>query len=216
MLKTLALRGALALGLLAGFGPALAQTSQPPVTVTSSAYADLGAGPLTIENRSTNPIQVIAADGQPTPSSTTLGHLVGGSAPPSRDFNETKHLWAIAIQSGSVPVITTPISAAALSGSVNTVQTNPSTVAAGQIKIATTNTAVCLPANAMTNGAVIKARDTNVGNGFVGASGVTTTDDGTGNGYRIKPGEAASAAPSNSSAVCVNGTAGDIYYFLGN
>jgi hypothetical protein len=86
----------------------------------------------------------------------------------------------------------------------------------GQIKIATTGTAVALPSQALVNGVVVKAKNTNAANGFVGGSGVTTTDDGTGNGYRVMPGEAASFAVLNASAIYVNGTAGDIYYYGGN
>lgn len=92
----------------------------------------------------------------------------------------------------------------------------PSSPVSGQVKIATSGTAVQLPSRSLENGVVIKARSQNAGNGFVGASGVTTTDDGTGNGYRIEPGEAVSYACPNTNGVWVNGTAGDIFYFTGN
>ena len=108
---------------------------------------------------------------------------------------------ALVDSSGSIPVV---------SGSI------PAAPITGQIVIAVTNTAVCLPSNALVNGLIVKAKTTNAGNGFVGPSGVTTTDDGTGNGYRIVPGEAWSGAVSNSSGVCVNGTANDVFYYTGN
>jgi hypothetical protein len=93
---------------------------------------------------------------------------------------------------------------------------NPSVVFSGQVVIAVTNTAVCLPSNTTSNGTVLKARTANTGNGFVGGQNVTTTDTGAGNGYRLLPGEAISLASSNTATLCVNGTAGDIYYFIGN
>ena len=86
----------------------------------------------------------------------------------------------------------------------------------GQIKIAVTNTAVCLPYVYAQTGVIVKAKSANAGNGFVGGSAVTTTDDGTGNGYRLLPGEAWSGAVSGTSTICVNGTANDVYYYSGN
>ncbi|QGM45843.1 hypothetical protein [Methylocystis heyeri] len=92
----------------------------------------------------------------------------------------------------------------------------PASLFVGQIKIATTGAAVALPSQALLNGVVVKAKISNAGNGFVGAAGVTTTDDGTGAGYRLLPGEAWSGAVLNASSIYVNGTAGDVYYYTGN
>lgn len=87
----------------------------------------------------------------------------------------------------------------------------------GQIKIAVTNTAVQLPSNVLVNGIVIKAKSTNNAAGaFIGGAGVTTTDDGTGTGYKIVPGEAMSFAVPNSNTIYINGTANDVFYFGGN
>ena len=86
----------------------------------------------------------------------------------------------------------------------------------GQIIIAVTNTAVQLPSNSLVNGITVKAKTTNIANGFLGGSTVNTTDTGSGNGYRLLPGEAVAYATSNSNLVYVNGTAGDIYYYNGN
>ncbi len=90
------------------------------------------------------------------------------------------------------------------------------TIVSGQIKIAATGTAVQLPSNALVNGIVIKARSLNAAAGFVGSASVTRTDDGTGNGFALLPGEAMSYATSNSSAVWINGTIGDVFYYGGN
>jgi hypothetical protein len=95
------------------------------------------------------------------------------------------------------------------------------TVVTGQVKIATTGTAVQLPANPLVNGLVVKAKTTNAAqtgsySGTVGPPGVTTTYDGTGNGYPLAPGEAASFAVANASDIWVNGTSGDIFSFEGN
>ncbi|SHF06120.1 hypothetical protein SAMN02745157_1544 [Kaistia soli DSM 19436] len=94
------------------------------------------------------------------------------------------------------------------------VSSAPGTLTYGQIVM--TGSAVQLPSRALVNGLVIKARDTNAGNGFVGASGVTATDNGTGNGYRLSPGDAWSGTPTNANQVYVIGTAGDVFYFTGS
>lgn len=92
----------------------------------------------------------------------------------------------------------------------------------GQVKIATTGQAVQLPAAALVNGILVKAKSTNAAqsgsySGTVGAaSSITTTYDGTGGGYPLAPGEAASFACSNANFVYVNGTAGDVFSFQGN
>lgn len=86
----------------------------------------------------------------------------------------------------------------------------------GQKAIATTNTAVALGSGALANGVVVKASAENAGPIFVGGSGVATTDDGTGDGYRLDAGDAMSFAVTNLSAVYINGTAGDFVYFGGN
>ncbi len=93
---------------------------------------------------------------------------------------------------------------------------NPASIFTGQIKIASTGVPVALPSQSLVNGIVVKAKTTNAANGFVGFVGVTTTDDGTGNGYRLLPGEACSLGVQNASSVWVNGTAGDVYYYSGN
>lgn len=92
----------------------------------------------------------------------------------------------------------------------------PTNPIAGQVKIATTGTAVTLPSNTLKNGVVIKAKSSNAQPLFVGASGVTTTDDGTGTGYKLEAGEAVSFAVANSNTIYINGTAGDSVYFSGN
>lgn len=90
----------------------------------------------------------------------------------------------------------------------------PATVKAGQKAVAAS--ASSLGAAALVNGVVVKARSGNAGAVWVGGPSVTTTDDGTGAGYRLLPGEAASFATSNTNAIYVVGTAGDVVYFEGN
>ena len=86
----------------------------------------------------------------------------------------------------------------------------------GQAIIAATGTAVQLPSNNLGNGLVITAKSTNAAKIFIGGSSVTTADTGAGNGYPIVPGGSASAAVSNANQIWINGTAGDIVYFIGN
>lgn len=94
---------------------------------------------------------------------------------------------------------------------------NPSGLVTGQIVIAVTGTAVCLPSNALTNGVIVKSLlSNNAAKQTVGGASVTNTVNGTGNGYILQPGEASSFGVTNSSAVCGNGTAGDIFTYSGN
>lgn len=92
----------------------------------------------------------------------------------------------------------------------------PASPITGQGKISTTGTAVQLVASALKNGIVVKANPNNAQPLFVGGLGVTNTNDGTGNGYRLDPGEAISFAVANANSIYINGTAGDIFYFAGN
>ena len=93
----------------------------------------------------------------------------------------------------------------------------PATIITGQAKIAVTGTAVQLGANALVNGIVITAGINNAAAGSTaGPAGVTNVVDGTGNGQIMLPGASVSFAVQNSSAVYVNGTAGDIFSFGGN
>lgn len=92
----------------------------------------------------------------------------------------------------------------------------PGHVDCGQKKIATTGTAVALGSGVLFNGIIVTAKTTNTAPVFVGASGVTTTDDGTGNGYRLEPGQSISFSVADISALFINGTAGDSVYFAGN
>lgn len=93
---------------------------------------------------------------------------------------------------------------------------NPVAPIAGQKKIAVTNTAVPLAAVAtpLSNGAVIRARADNGAAVLVGAAGVLTTNDGTGNGYPLLAGEAISSGTADLAAIFINGTAGDGVDFL--
>lgn len=84
----------------------------------------------------------------------------------------------------------------------------------GQYKV--TATATAIGSGALVNGVVVKAKSTNAGTVWVGGSGVTTTDDGTGNGFALAAGDAVSFSVSNLSAIYAKGTANDVLYFAGN
>lgn len=79
-----------------------------------------------------------------------------------------------------------------------------------------TAAAAALTTRALSNGVTIKAKTTNVGKVFVGASGVTATDDGTGNGFALLPGEAISLPVSTTAGIFVIGTLNDIVYVIGS
>lgn len=79
-----------------------------------------------------------------------------------------------------------------------------------------TASAAALATQALANGVTIKAKNTNTGKVFVGASGVTATDDGSGNGFALNPGEAISLPVSTTAGVFVIGTLNDIVYVIGS
>jgi len=87
---------------------------------------------------------------------------------------------------------------------------------AGQAKIAITGTAVQLGSNALSNGVILTAKSTNTAIIVVGGASVANTVDGTGNGYLLAAGASVSFAVSNSNALYINGTAGDIVSFAGS
>ena len=79
-----------------------------------------------------------------------------------------------------------------------------------------TASAAALATQALSNGVTIKAKSTNVGKVFVGGAGVTATDDGTGNGFALNPGDAVSIPVSTTAGVFVIGTLNDIVYVIGS
>jgi len=195
-------------------------------TLTNIGWVDLGPGPMVVRLNSGGGAYLSV--GASAPSWGASGSPLGVSSgdPTSASLSGTSHVWARAATISGAQVSLTTFVAGQGGGSpppvilpippLEVATPTPAAIYSGQIKIATTNTAVALPSQAFSNGLVVKAKNTNVGNGFVGPSGVTATDDGTGNGYRLLPGEAWSGAPANASAVYVNGTIGDIYYWTGN
>lgn len=89
----------------------------------------------------------------------------------------------------------------------------------GQAKIATTGTAVQLNGGVsqpLNNGIIISGLSTNSATIEVGTSSVTNTHDGTGNGYILSAGFAVSFAVSNTNAIWVNGTSGDVVSWAGS
>lgn len=92
----------------------------------------------------------------------------------------------------------------------------PATVNCGQKKIAVTGTALALGSGVLFNGLVITAKSTNTASLFIGGADVAVTDDGTGNGYRLEPGQSISFTVANLGNLFVNGTAGDSVYYAGN
>lgn len=79
-----------------------------------------------------------------------------------------------------------------------------------------TASAVALATQALTNGVTIKAKSSNAGRVFVGAAGVTATDDGSGNGFALLPGEAINLPVSTTAGIFIIGTLNDIVYVIGS
>lgn len=89
-----------------------------------------------------------------------------------------------------------------------------SSVLVNQYKL--TTGAVQLASTVLVNGVIFTALSTNTGNIFLGSSGVTTTADGTGNGYILEPGASCSAAVTNTNLFYAIGTAGDVLSWIGS
>lgn len=82
---------------------------------------------------------------------------------------------------------------------------------------AMTGSAVAIAGSqALVNGVIVKAKLNNAAAVWVGGATVAVTDDGTGNGYKLTPGEATGIAVDNLSKVYVIGTAADVVYYQGN
>lgn len=84
-----------------------------------------------------------------------------------------------------------------------------------------TGAAVALTAQALKNGLVILASDTNAGKILVGGVGLTNANDGSGNGYALAAGQPISVAASDASQVYVilangNTSATDFISVIGN
>ncbi len=142
-------------------------------------------------------------------AATTLASILAAFAPLAADAS---------VQAGTAKA---EAIRALLAGTLKVATPTPASVVTGQVKIATTGTAVALPNVALANGIVVKAKTSNAAQtsaapGVVGPAGVSTVIDGTGPGYPLAPGEAASFACSNANLVFVNGTAGDVFFFEGN
>lgn len=183
-----------------------------PVVPASDWTPNLPTGASTSANQTT-------ANG----SLASIATNTGNSATSANQTTEIARLDSIVANTNKIPSLGQAASAASvpvvLASNQSAIPTTTPLAApvVGQIKIAVTGTAVQLPSNTLVNGIVIKAKSTNNAAGaFIGGSGVTITDDGTGNGYKIVAGEAMSFAVPNSNALYVNGTLGDIFYYGGN
>lgn len=89
-------------------------------------------------------------------------------------------------------------------------------VVTGQKAVAVTGTAVNLPDNKLSNGVILTAKSTNSGNILVGMSNVSVTEDGSGNGYILEPGNSVSYGVTNTNTIWVNGSASDVVSWSGS
>lgn len=89
-------------------------------------------------------------------------------------------------------------------------------VVTGQKKITSTGIAVNLPSNSLKNGVIVTAKSSNTGDILIGMSNVSTTEDGTGNGYILEAGSSVSYAVTDTATIWINGNGGDIVSFSGS
>lgn len=96
----------------------------------------------------------------------------------------------------------------------------PSPTVAGQVIIASTNTPVQLPSNAIKNGVIVKSLSSNSASCQTTSTDPalvnTVTGSGAHAGFILEPGEAAPFIVSNTNQIYVNGTIGDIFSYIGS
>jgi hypothetical protein len=164
---------------------------------------------------------------QPVSGTVTVGNAAGASAVNIQDGGNSITVDGAVTVSGTATVsqatgtnLHTVVDSGSITATVSgTVTATPVTVTVplvGQAKIAVTGTAVQLSNQTTPNGVILTAKSTNVAVITVGASGVTNTVDGTGNGYLLEQGCSVSAAVANVNDLYINGTAGDIVSWMGS
>ena len=150
------------------------------------------SGPVTPTNPL--PVTVISGGGggavaQGTPASASgawpFYPVVGGAA-----VSATNGVFVNPATGATFPVS----GSVSISGIVNTVASNPTSIYATQQVCAIT--AAALPTQGLANGVVVKALKSNAGTVYVGASGVSTST-----GYPLVAGESISYAVTNLSAI---------------
>lgn len=97
---------------------------------------------------------------------------------------------------------------------IRIVQANSTAPVTGQAKM--TGSAVQLSSGSLLNGVILTAKSTNTGNIMIGGSGVTNTQDGTGNGVILEPGSSISLAVTDVSVLYAIGTTNDVLSYVGS
>lgn len=128
--------------------------------------------------------------------------------------NGAGQLVTIATIDDLLAVVATQEGQADIVGALNALGSSVGAPIVGQI--ATSASPVPLSNHPLKNGVVVKAKPTNVSNIFVGGAGVSVTDDGSGTGYPLAPGEAISLACANTNQIYVVSTGSAVLYFAGN
>lgn len=128
----------------------------------------------------------------------------------SFDVNQVPSLLAVSTADGRT-IVTLEADPTTHGLQVTTTSTLSAAPVYGQKTVAVTNTAVVLQTHALTTGVIVQALAGNVGNVVIGDASVTTA-----NGFQLQPGQATSAAVTNTNALYVNGTAGDGVCFIGS
>lgn len=210
--------------------PAFAQSSATPVmpghlvtsgcpTGLTSCYVpfDTGSGTATANTLRTTPAtggsgSNVTVTNLPTTVDTNTG---SASASTLRVVLATGG-GGETVNVSNLPTTVDTNSGASSASTLRVQQALPTAIISFQAKIAVTGTAVQLASNALVIGVSCFAKGANAASIEIGPSGVTNTVDGTGNGDIIPAGAARSFAVSNSNALYINGTAGDIVSCSGN
>lgn len=107
-----------------------------------------------------------------------------------------------------------PVGGNASYSAVRVSQAIGATPVVGQLRM--TGSALNLASGALLNGVIVTAKSTNAQPVEIGVAGVTTTVDGTGNGYILEAGSSISFAVTDVSSLYAIGTSGDVISWAGS
>ena len=115
----------------------------------------------------------------------------------------------------SGPLTDAEVRATALDVDVETLPKPVGAPIVGQVAVGVTGTAIVIGTTLVLPGGtvIVSAHSGNAAAGTVGGSGVTNTQDGSGNGYILEAGKSVVITAANLADVFVNGTAADIFSY---
>jgi len=204
----------------------ISQGESVPMTMHTK-YEDMGDGTHALVVSVGGTITVIGGltDAQlratPVPVSGPLTdtELRAVAVPISGTVAATGPLTDVELRAVAVPVsgplTDAEVRATALDVDVETLPKPAGAPIVGQVAVGVTGTAIVIGTTLVLPGGtvIVSAHSGNAAAGTVGGSGVTNTQDGSGNGYILEAGKSVVITAANLADVFVNGTAADIFSY---